>query len=215
ESALRSSEAPLHPVEQVPVRLQRRLRGGDEVVLPRRRWGSERVGRGGRMLDVERRMEPEVRGGRLLVRVAVATDEALELRLRDRGLRRLDCIEDGEGFEAVATSPRLGARTGLGRELAVERSVERGGEVVPQRHVLGLLRRVLRAARRSGGACERDPGVAILAGVEPELRLRQLAGPPAGVERVLEDVPALPRLVDAVAKLHLAPSIRTDPARGI
>jgi hypothetical protein len=72
---------------------------------------------------------------------------------------------------------------------------------------------VLVIARNRGRSCQRDDGVTVFARVEGELRRGQLAALPALVERVLQDVPALPGLVDPGAKLHLAPSFEEDPAR--
>src|SRR5207248_2932223 len=56
-----------------------------------------------------------------------------------------------------------------------------------------------------------DHGVPVLARVEAELVPRQLAPLPACVERVPEHVPALSRLVDPLAEVHLAPSRRLRP----
>ena len=66
-----------------------------------------------------------------------------------------------------------------------------------------LLRRVFGIA---AGRCRVGQGgdrVPVLAGVERKRLLRQLPALPACVERMLEDVPAGPRLVDSLDQIHL------------
>ena len=52
------------------------------------------------MLDVALGVEREVLGRRALLE-SVVLDQAGQLRARDRGLGRLDRVEDGEVLEAV------------------------------------------------------------------------------------------------------------------
>src|SRR5439155_8377589 len=155
-------------------------------------------------------MQPEVLDRRLIRAEAVMLDQPGQLRLRNRGLRRLDRVENGERLEAPGRRPRLGAARRLAGRLPVEGRLDDSGELVPERHVLGLLLRVLAIARGGGRSRERDDRMPVLAGVEREFIPRQLAAFPTLVERVLQDVPAAPGLVDRRTKLHLAPSLERD-----
>ena len=78
--------------------------------------------------------------------------------------------------------------------------------------MLGLLARVLAVARGGSRLRHGDDRVPVLPGVEGKLVTGQLTALPALVEGVLQDIPAPPRLVDTRAKLHLAPSLESDPA---
>src|SRR5205814_7968437 len=100
-----------------------------------------------------------------------------------------------------------------GRRVAVERRADRGSEPVPERHVLGLFARVLSVTCGGGRPRQRHDRMPVLAGIERQLLLRQLAALPTLVERVLENIPASPGIVDTRAKLHLAPSARKRPRR--
>ena len=78
--------------------------------------------------------------------------------------------------------------------------------------MLSLLLGVLAVARGGGRASQSEDRMPVLAGVEGELLPGQFAALPTLVEGVLQDVPALPGLVDTHAKFHLAPSLESDPA---
>src|SRR5262245_6067042 len=152
------------------------------------------------MLDVERRVDAEV-ARRLAVGEAVVAHEPVELRPRDRGLGGLDRIEHGEPFRAGGR-PRRGARRRLRKRCARGISTQRAREPIPERDVGLFLGRVLGIRRAAGGLGERDDEVAVLARVERELLPAQLAAAPARVERVAEDVPALPRVLHTIEETH-------------
>src|SRR5262249_26297695 len=61
---------------------------------------------------------------------------------------------------------------------------------------------VLGVGRPAGRLRERDHEIAVLAGVERELVPTQLAAAPARIERVAEDVPALPRVLHTIEETH-------------
>ena len=139
-------------------------------------------------------------------------DEAGELRPGDRRLCRFNGVEDGERPESIGGRPGRYAVRGLRHWLAIERRFARGGEIVPKGNVLSLLLGVLAVARGGGRASQSEDRMPVLAGVEGELLPGQFAALPTLVEGVLQDVPALPGLVDTHAKFHLAPSLESDPA---
>ena len=102
------------------------------------------------------------------------------------------------------------AAAGLRQRLVlVAVDAQLGGEVVPERDVLGLFVGV--HLRSPGGARERDHGVPVLAGVAGQVVARQLALLPARVERMLEHVPALPSRVNPCNHIHLGSLPSTDP----
>ena len=81
--------------------MQRRLGAGCEALgVGVRRQAFELGARYGRMLDVALGVEREVLGRRALLE-SVVLDQAGQLRARDRGLGRLDRVEDGEVLEVV------------------------------------------------------------------------------------------------------------------
>src|SRR4029077_15106910 len=114
--------------------------------------------------------------------------------------------------ETLGGRPGVGAIRGLRRRLPIERRLDGGGEVVPKGYVLRLLARMVVVARDRRGARQRDDRVPVFARIERKLIRGQLAAFPALVERMLQDVPALPGLVDLRAKLHLTPSSNVTPA---
>src|SRR5436190_4003974 len=114
---------------------------------------------------------------------AVVGYQTLELRLGDGRLARFDCVQDRSCLERLFTSPRGCALNRLPVRGAVERGVELGCEVIPQRDVGGLFSRVFSVAR--GGRCiyKCNHRVAVLTCVARELLARQLAAFPAEIER--------------------------------
>jgi hypothetical protein len=157
------------------------------------------------MLEVALGVKPEVLGRRIIAVEAVMVDEPGELRLRDGRLRRLDRVEDGECLKTLVRRPGDSALGGLRGRLPIEWRLDGSRKLVPQRDVLGLLARVLGIARDGSRARHADNRMAVLACIEREFLMPQLAALPALVEGVLQDVPALPGFIDPCAKLHFAP----------
>ncbi len=111
------------------------------------------------MLEVALGVQPEVLRRRIVSVEAVVLDKTGELRARDRGLPRLDGIEDGERPETLVRRPGRGAVRGFRRRLPVERRLDRGGEPVPQCDVLRFLSRVLAIAGGGRGIRHGDSSI--------------------------------------------------------
>src|SRR6185312_11450826 len=91
--------------EQAPVRLERALRDVGELRGERRRCLGQRLTSLARMLDVTHGVQAEVLRCRVVSVETVVVDQAGQLRLRDRRLRRLDRVKDGERTEALSGRP--------------------------------------------------------------------------------------------------------------
>jgi hypothetical protein len=167
------------------------------------------------MLDISFGMEGEIPHCRRGPVEPVVLDEPAQLRPRDRRLGGLERVHDRGSLERLVARPRPDALRRLRGRLAVERRVERAGEVVPEIDVRELLGGVLvRAAGRSR-VSEGDDGSAVLTRVEAELLAGQLAALPAPVEGVLQDIPALARLVQPLEEFHQFASRSSRPRRAM